>query len=103
MPGECEKCINDSRIQRLESDLDRNSNQHREFYDKLAAIAVREGISENNMQQLIASMHEIQSDLREIKEAPAQSFNAVKMCVITTITSSVVGALIASVMAMIIK
>lgn len=100
---ECDKCINESRVQRLESDLDRNSNQHREFYDKLAAIAVREGISENNMQQLIASMHEIQADLKEIKEAPVQSFNVVKMSVITTVTSAIASAIVASLISMVVK
>lgn len=101
--GECEKCTNESRIAAIEKDSERNSLQHREFYDKLSIMAVRAGVSENQMQQLLSSMSDIKSDLREIKEAPEQSFNAVKMCVITTITSSVVGALIASVMAMIIK
>lgn len=101
--GDCEKCFNQSEIDAIKKDLERNSAQHREFYDKLSVIAVHEGVAENQMQQLLSSMSDIKSDLREIKEAPEQSFNAVKMCVITTITSSVVGALIASVMAMIIK
>lgn len=101
--GDCEKCTNESRIAAIEKDLERNSLQHREFYDKFSGIAVREGIAENQMQQLISSMNEIKADLRDIKEAPAQSFNAVKMCIITAVISSVASGLVASLLNMIMK
>ena len=101
--ADCEKCTQESRIAALEKDSERNSSQHREFYDKFSVIAVREGISESNMQQLMSSINDIKSDLKDLKDAPSQSFNAVKMCIVTAIITAVVSGLAASIMNLIMK
>lgn len=82
---ECEKCKEENRIAALEKDSERNSTQHREFYCKFSEVDVKQGIFDNKLNNIEYTLNEIRDDVKSLKEEPRQNYNAIKMCIITSI------------------
>lgn len=94
----CNGCIYDSVIEELRRDAERNSEQHREFYQKFNVQATQIAISEerytnllSTMNRLEESVNKISDSLDEIKQKPAKRWDALIMtalgCVVTAVVT----------------
>lgn len=95
--AKCSGCIYESIIEELKRDAERNSEQHREFYNKFNAQATAIAISEerytnllNTMGRLEGAVNRIGASLDEIKQKPAKRWDGA----VTTIISCVITALV---------
>jgi len=89
--AECEKCINESRISALEKDGERNSTQHREFYNNFKDIAVKQEVSDNTMQNMFSVLSEIKNDVKELKEKPVKKWDNISTYTLTAIIGTILG------------
>lgn len=80
---DCEHCINESRIASLEEDVKRNSQTHREFYDRFEQQRVDTEVAKSNMNNLLTLMTEIKNDVKELKDKPGKRWDTVIGCVIS--------------------
>lgn len=80
---DCEHCINESRIASLEADVMRNSQTHREFYDRFEQQRVDTEVAKSNMSNLLTLMTEIKNDVKELKDKPGKRWDTVVGCVIS--------------------
>lgn len=85
MPAERCECINEQRLSSLEEDRKRNSDQHKEFYDKIGEIAVNDGKKEEreksinrSLEVLASGVSELKAMVTEIQNRPTQQVNKVK-------------------------
>lgn len=60
------------RLVALEADRERNSAQHKEFYQKFTDLSVADGKRETTQDQILRSLTEIKADLAELKAKPAK-------------------------------
>lgn len=98
MADECRatSCPYETIIEELKRDAERNSEQHREFYNKFNVQATAIAISEERYQNLLnamarleASISNIGNSLEEIKQKPSKRWDSVVTtalgCVVTAI------------------
>lgn len=82
------------KVAQLEKDSERNSTQHREFYNSLKDIEVKLQVSDNTMQNMFSVLSEIKDDVKELKEKPVKKWDSVSMYVMTTVIGGLIGFLI---------
>lgn len=94
MADVCEICKNESRIIALERDGNRNSDQHREFYDAIKENAVNQAVTDSNYAQILAVLAELKSNMDEVKSNPAKRWEKLVLAVITAVAGYVVAVIL---------
>ena len=89
-------CIHSADIQQLKQDSERNSTQHREFYDKFNDLTTKQAIADERYNNILAVQNDIKSTVTELKEKPAKRWDNISLTVITTIISLIIGGIIGS-------
>lgn len=98
MSNECHTtCPYETLIEELKRDAERNSEQHREFYNKFNAQATAIAISEerytnllSTMNRLEESVNKISASLDEIKQKPAKRWDSTVATIISCIVTAIV-------------
>ena len=86
---ECEKCTNEHRISFLENDLERNSNQHREFYELFKSFEIKSAVSETNTKLILQAINELKLDVKELKSQPSSYWKiAIAAIIVAAITAA---------------
>lgn len=101
--AECEKCSNSDKIIRLEEDLkeikqkqretdDKNSSQHKEFYDNIQQIKLSAKETQSDIRvmgerfdQMIGILKTVQEDLAMLRDKPSKKLDSVTTGVIVGI------------------
>lgn len=96
--SDCSKegCPYASDISNMKNDLERNSSQHREFYDKITDFTTKQALADERYNNILAVVSEIKLGLTEIKDKPAKKWDNLSWLVISTIVSLILGAVIGS-------
>lgn len=96
--NECKGCIYESTIEELKRDAERNSNQHREFYDKFGKHDKDIAISAeryNNLLSIIGdlktSVDKMASSIEDLKSKPSKKLENITTYVITAIVGGVIA------------
>ena len=89
-------CIHAVEIEALKDDMKRNSEQHREFYDKFTDLTTKQAIADERYNNILAVQNDIKSTVTELKEKPAKRWDSITLTVITTIISLILGGVIGS-------
>lgn len=87
----CSDCIYESIIEELKRDADRNSDQHREFYNKFNEQSTAIKISEERYTNLLSCLNEIKVAVNELKEKPAKRWDSVVMTIISCLVTGVIA------------
>ena len=90
-------CINEHRIRELEKDIQANKDTHQKFFDRFENLGERMVGYEKDMTYITSTITDISRDVKEIKETPGKRWDAVVMCVITSVVGLVVGFLLSGV------
>lgn len=89
---ECnENCPYKEVIEDLKKDSERNSAQHREFYDKFMDTQTKIAISEERYTNLLNLMMEVKTTVNELKDKPAKRWDNVVMYIITGVVGIAMG------------
>lgn len=96
---DCENCIYKSRIETLEKDMERNSSQHREFYNKFNSLDVQNAVTNEKFSTLIGKLDSLCVKMDVITSEPKNKWNAI----VDTSIKTVVGAVIGAIAALVIK
>ncbi len=86
----CETCMNEERIKRLEDDCIRNTETHRKFYDQLEQCRTNDAVTSERYSQILKTMEEMKSDIAEMKNKPARRWDSI----VTSLISGIVGVLV---------
>lgn len=92
--NECSSCVQTTRIDALESDSERNSSQHREFYSKFSKLETKMAVSDEKYNTLLQTVNEVKTIVTELKDKPAKRWDSVSMYIITTIVGAIIGFLL---------
>lgn len=87
-------CIHSADIQQLKQDSERNSTQHREFYDKFNDITTKQAIADERYNNILAVQNEIKSSVTDLKEKPAKRWDSITLGAITSIVGLILGYII---------
>lgn len=94
----CATCPYESTIEELKRDAERNSTQHREFYNKFSDQSTQLAISEERYNNLISvvtdvksSIQGVQTSVDELKQKPAKKWENIVSGALTTIIGLVLG------------
>ena len=82
--NECKGCIYESTIEELRRDAERNSNQHREFYDKFGKHDKDIAISAERYNNLL-------SIIGDLKSKPSKKWENITTYVLTAIVGGVIA------------
>lgn len=100
----CVSCPYEAIIEELRRDSERNSEQHREFYDKFNSQETAIAISTeryNNLLQVIsevkASIDKINASIQEINAKPGRKWDSAVATVISCLVAGVVGFMLSKV------
>ena len=74
----CDECKHESRFVTIEKDLERNSNQHKEFYQMLKETEVEQARAEVVLEQILASIRELQKDVGKLTDKDGEAWSGVK-------------------------
>lgn len=89
--ADCERCPMEPRVLALEDDKNRNSAQHKEFYDQFKQIAVAQGKSDTVQAQILTTLARIETDIATIKEKPSKRWDSIIAAIISAVVAFVVG------------
>ena len=92
---DCGNCIYKSRIEALEKDMERNSNQHREFYNKFNNLDVQNAVTNEKFSTLIDKLDSLCAKMDVITNEPKNKWNSVVDTGIKTVVGAIVGAVVA--------
>lgn len=73
----CENCQLEKRVDALEKDSLRNQNTHREFYNRFEELKIDAAGSRKDYQTIMATLAEVKSDVKELKDKPAKRWDQV--------------------------
>ena len=90
---ECTTCKNEHRIKSLEEDRERNSSQHKEFYDSFKESEIENAVSKTNTNTILQAIYELKSDVKEIKDQPASNWKTFIFIVLTAAITYLVNLL----------
>lgn len=79
------------KINDLEKDTQRNSDQHREFYGKFNDLEKKQAIVEERYNNILSVTNEIKTTVTELKDKPAKRQDTIVISIITTIIGLVLG------------
>lgn len=74
----CDECKHESRIIALEKDQERNSNQHKEFYQMLKETEVEQARSEVILEQILSSIRELRNDVAQLTNKDGEAWHGIK-------------------------
>lgn len=89
-------CSHEIELEALKRDMEKNSQQHREFYDKFNDLTTKQAIADERYNNILAVQNDIKSTVTELKEKPAKRWDSISLTVITTIISLIIGGIIGS-------
>lgn len=89
-------CAHIVEIEALKRDMEKNSEQHREFYQKFTDITTKQAIADERYNNILTVQNEIKSTVTELKEKPGKKWDNISLTVITTIISLIIGGIIGS-------
>lgn len=89
----CEVCINEQRIQQLENDSKRNSEQHKEFYSSLEDSKVSGAVTNERYNTIIQTLNSLSAKVENMQSVPQKRWDTVIASVITGIIGAVIGIL----------
>lgn len=87
----CEECKNEQRISALEKDVERNSNQHREFYNSFKELEKRDAVTGERYGTILSTMAEMKTAIEDMKAKPGKRWESVIAAVITGVVAFVLG------------
>lgn len=87
----CDNCELRLRIESMERDLERNSHQHEEFYNRFGKIENFQARIDEKYSNIMKEIDKICKTLEELKSAPAKNWNAVVTAGISGVVGAVVG------------
>ena len=93
-------CINEHRLLEIEKDIQRNTEAHRDFYDRFEKMNGRMVGYEKDMTYLTATITDISNNVKEIKEKPAKRWDTVVACALTALVSAIITFLLSGVLPM---
>jgi septal ring factor EnvC (AmiA/AmiB activator) len=91
MTEQCAVCLKDAEIKSIQEDLVRNSNQHREFYQKFSQLETKIAVSDERYTNLLTVMTEVKTTVNELKDKPAKKWDNISNYIITAIISLILG------------
>lgn len=99
----CENnCVNEHRIKNLEDDLrdfkERNSKDHKEFYNRLEDVEKDMVSSKNDREHINAKLDEISVDVKSLTEKPAKRYETIITSILTAIIGALAGFIISGVL-----
>lgn len=74
----CDECKHESRFATIEKDMERNSAQHKEFYQMLKETEVEQARSEVVLEQILASIRELQKDVSQLTNKDGEAWHGIK-------------------------
>ena len=74
----CDECKHESRLSTIEKDMERNSAQHKDFYQMLKETEVEQARSEVVLEQILASIRELQKDVGKLTNKDGEAWSGVK-------------------------
>lgn len=92
--AECLECPYKQEIDALMRDSAKNTEQHREFYQKFNDSAVKIALAEERYTNLLSVMTEIKTSVNELKDKPNKRWETVVTCILTTIVGGLVGVVV---------
>ena len=101
----CENnCVNEHRIKTLEEDLrefkERNSKDHKEFYNRLEDVEKDMISSKNDREHINSKLDEISADVKSLTEKPAKRYEMTVTSILTAIIGALAGFIISGVLPM---
>lgn len=91
--ADCEKCMNENRIESLERDSDRNSIQHREFYAKFNEQQVKQAVVEERYNNLFQLTMKIDATVSKLADAPSRKWDKLVYSIIAAIAAAIVSSI----------
>lgn len=91
MGNGCASCIHEAEIQELKRDSERNSQAHREFYNKFAEQGKAIAISEERYNNLLQLITEIKTSVNELKDKPSKKWDNMSSYVATSVIGLILG------------
>jgi chromosome segregation ATPase len=90
----CEKCNLEQRVAALEKDIERNSEQHKEFYARFGSLENFQARTDEKYSNIMREIEKMSETLESLKSAPAKNWNAVVSAAISSIVGVVIGFLL---------
>jgi hypothetical protein len=91
MENKCENCMMEQRITALEHDSERNSDQHKEFYDRIRVLENSQTRTDVQYESIMEKIREMSAMLEEIKNTPAKNWNAIVSSAISGIVAIIIS------------
>lgn len=89
--SETHTCIHSQEIAELKRDAERNSEQHREFYNKFNEITTKQAIADERYNNILVAQNETKAIVTELKDKPARKWDNLSWLVISSIVGIIVG------------
>lgn len=90
----CEHCALEQRVAELEKDMDRNREQHGEFYKRFGQLENFEARTDEKYTNIMRKIEEMSKVLEELKAAPGKNWNNVVKSAISAVIGAVIGYLL---------
>lgn len=91
----------ETRVVQLEKDSERNSNQHREFYDKFGKIDTKVAVTDERYSNILATLENANASIEQTRKKidemsiePAKKWNNLIACLISGTVSIILGYLL---------
>ena len=99
----CEhECFNEHRIEELEKSLqqmqERQSDRHREFYERIGKLEERTALSENDLSHIKSTVDEMNNNLKLLMAVPGKRYDTIVVCIITAVVGAVVGFMLSGIL-----
>lgn len=94
----CETCPYVVQINQLIEDSERNSKQHKEFYDKFEILYISTAVTEERYSVIIQSINSLTAKVDGISNVPANRWNASVMIVLGALLGGIVAAFITKIL-----
>lgn len=82
------------RLKRLEDDSERNSAQHREFYNAFKELEKQNTRTEERYNTILTALAETKTAIEELKGKPAKRWDALVAAIISAVVGIAVGLLL---------
>ena len=101
----CENnCINEHRFRQIEDDLrelkDKNSRDHKEFYDRIETNEKDMVASESDSKHINAKLDKIDINVETLMQKPAKRYESIAISILTALAGAFVGFLLNGVIPM---
>lgn len=103
--NECEnKCVNEHRFKQIEDDLkqlrEKNSADHKEFYNRLEADGKAMVESREDRKHINEKLDKIDVNVEALMQKPVKRYDTVVTSIITTVVGALIGFLLSGVIPM---